>query len=37
MLTRQGDFVMAGSHFPRLTKKQPQARLNEIRKFLSFF
>jgi transcription-repair coupling factor (superfamily II helicase) len=34
MLTRQNDFVMAGSKFPRLTKSDPTARLNEIKKSL---
>ncbi len=30
MLTRNNDFVMAGSHFPRLTKKNPAGKLKEI-------
>ena len=34
MLTRNSDFVMVGSKFPRLTKKEPAARLKEIRKLL---
>ena len=33
-LTRHGDFVQIGGKFPRLTKKDPKARLNEIRKLL---
>ena len=34
MLTRHGDFIMVGGKFPRLTKKDPKARLKEIKKFL---
>lgn len=34
MLTRYNDFIMVGGKFPRLTKKEPRARLNEIRKLL---
>ena len=34
MLTRKHDFVMVGTKFPRLTKKQPGARLNEIKRLL---
>jgi len=34
MLTRRGDFIMAGTKFPRLTKKQAAARLKEIKKLL---
>ncbi len=34
MLTRQGDFIMLGGKFPRLAKKQPAARLKEIKKLL---
>jgi transcription-repair coupling factor (superfamily II helicase) len=34
MLTRNNDYVMAGSRFPRLTKKEVGAKLNEIRKLL---
>ncbi|PWU21632.1 MAG: transcription-repair coupling factor [Verrucomicrobia bacterium] len=34
MLTRNNDFIMIGSKFPRLTKQQPAARLREIKKFL---
>jgi transcription-repair coupling factor (superfamily II helicase) len=34
MLTRNNDYIMVGSKFPRLTKSEPAARLKEIRKFL---
>ena len=34
MLTRNNDFVMVGSKFPRLTKKTAPARLKEIKKLL---
>jgi transcription-repair coupling factor (superfamily II helicase) len=34
MITRHGDFIMAGGKFPRLTKKEPRARLNEIKRLL---
>ena len=34
MLTRNNDYVMVGSKFPRLTKKQPGARLKEIKRLL---
>ncbi|HWD94154.1 MAG TPA: transcription-repair coupling factor [Verrucomicrobiae bacterium] len=34
MLTRQGDFIMVGGKFPRLTKKDVKARLKEIKKLL---
>ena len=34
MLTRNNDFVMAGSKFPRLTKKTAAARVKEIKKLL---
>jgi transcription-repair coupling factor (superfamily II helicase) len=34
MLTRHDDFVMAAGKFPRLTKKEPRARLNEIKRLL---
>jgi TRCF domain len=34
MLTRNNDYVMIGSKFPRLTKKQPGARLKEIKQML---
>jgi transcription-repair coupling factor (superfamily II helicase) len=34
MLTRNGDYIMVGSKFPRLTRKQPGARLNEIKRLL---
>jgi transcription-repair coupling factor (superfamily II helicase) len=35
MLTRNNDYVMGGSKFPRLTKKQAGARLKEIRQLLT--
>jgi transcription-repair coupling factor (superfamily II helicase) len=34
MLTRHDDFIMAAGKFPRLTKKEPRARLNEIKRLL---
>jgi transcription-repair coupling factor (superfamily II helicase) len=34
-LTRHGDFVQVGGRFPRLTKKTAEAKLKEIRRFLS--
>ena len=34
MLTRHGDFITLGGKFPRLTKKDAQARLKEIKKLL---
>jgi transcription-repair coupling factor (superfamily II helicase) len=34
MLVRHGDYITLGGKFPRLTKKAPGARLNEIRKLL---
>ncbi|HYV31996.1 MAG TPA: DEAD/DEAH box helicase, partial [Candidatus Binatia bacterium] len=34
MLTRNNDFIMAGGKFPRLTRKEPRARLNEIKRLL---
>ena len=34
MLTRNNDFVMVGSKFPRLTKKTAAARVKEIKKLL---
>jgi transcription-repair coupling factor (superfamily II helicase) len=34
MLTRNNDFIMVGSKFPRLTKTSAAARLTEIRKLL---
>jgi transcription-repair coupling factor (superfamily II helicase) len=34
MLTRNGDFVTLGGKFPRLSRKNPDARLKEIKKFL---
>ena len=34
MLTRHNDFIMVGSKFPRLTRKEAGARLKEIRKLL---
>ena len=33
-LTRHGDFITLGGKFPRLTKKDPKARLKEIKKLL---
>jgi transcription-repair coupling factor (superfamily II helicase) len=33
-LTRHGDFITLGGKFPRLTKKEPKARLKEIKKLL---
>jgi transcription-repair coupling factor (superfamily II helicase) len=34
MLSRNKDYIMAGTKFPRLTKKEPGARLKEIRQVL---
>ena len=34
MLTRHHDYLMLGGKFPRLTKKQPAARLKEIKRLL---
>ena len=34
MLTRNQDFIMVGGKFPRLTRKDAKARLNEIKKLL---
>ena len=34
MLTRHNDYLMVGSKFPRLIRKEPAARLKEIRKLL---
>ncbi len=34
MLTRNRDLITIGNKFPRLTKRDPKARLNEIRKLL---
>jgi transcription-repair coupling factor (superfamily II helicase) len=34
MLTRNGDYIQVGGKFPRLAKRDPKARLNEIRKLL---
>jgi transcription-repair coupling factor (superfamily II helicase) len=34
MLTRHGDFIQLGGKFPRLTKKEPKARLKEIKRLL---
>ena len=34
MLTRNNDFVQVGGKFPRLSKKEPRARLNEIKRLL---
>jgi transcription-repair coupling factor (superfamily II helicase) len=35
MLRRNNDYIMAGTKFPRLTKKQAAGRLKEIKKLLS--
>ena len=35
MLTRNQDYLMVGSKFPRLTKTEPSARLKEIKKLLT--
>ncbi|MGO8930929.1 MAG: transcription-repair coupling factor [Limisphaerales bacterium] len=37
MLTRNNDYIMVGSKFPRLTKKQAIARLKEIAQLLTLF
>ncbi|HEX4351147.1 MAG TPA: TRCF domain-containing protein, partial [Verrucomicrobiae bacterium] len=34
MLTRNGDFIMVGGKFPRLTKKDAKARVKEIKRLL---
>jgi hypothetical protein len=34
MLTRHGDLITLGGKLPRLTKKEPAARLREIKKLL---
>ena len=34
MLSRQGDYLTLGGKFPRLARKEPQARLKEIKKLL---
>ena len=34
MLTRNSDYLTLGGKFPRLTKKDPKARLKEIKRFL---
>jgi transcription-repair coupling factor (superfamily II helicase) len=34
MLSRDDDYIMVGTKFPRLTKKEPAARLKEIKKLL---
>ena len=34
MLTRHGDFITLGGKFPRLTRKDPKARLKEIKRLL---
>jgi transcription-repair coupling factor (superfamily II helicase) len=34
MLTRNNDFVMVDGKFPRLAKKEPRARLNEIKRLV---
>jgi transcription-repair coupling factor (superfamily II helicase) len=33
-ITRRCDFVQVGGKFPRLTKKDPKARLKEIKRLL---
>jgi transcription-repair coupling factor (superfamily II helicase) len=33
-LIRAGDFIQLGGKFPRLTKKEPRARLKEIKRLL---
>jgi transcription-repair coupling factor (superfamily II helicase) len=35
MLKRDGDYLTVNHKFPRLTRKQPKAKLHEIRQFLS--
>jgi transcription-repair coupling factor (superfamily II helicase) len=35
MLTRNNDYITLAGKFPRLTKREPKARLNEIKKFLT--
>jgi transcription-repair coupling factor (superfamily II helicase) len=35
MLTRNNDYIMIGSKFPRLTKSEPAARLKEIKKLIA--
>ena len=35
MLTRNNDYVMVGSKFPRLIRKQAGARLKEIKQLLT--
>jgi transcription-repair coupling factor (superfamily II helicase) len=35
MLSRNNDYIMAGTKFPRLTKKEAAARLKEIKKLLT--
>ena len=35
MLTRNGDYIQVGGKFPRLGKREPKARVNEIRKLLN--
>ena len=34
MITRHDDLIQVGGKFPRLTKKEPRARLNEIKRLL---
>jgi len=34
MLRRAGDYITPGGKFPRLTKKEPKARLREIKRFI---
>jgi hypothetical protein len=33
-ITRHNDFITLGGKFPRLTKKEPKARLKEIKRLL---
>ena len=33
-ITRRGDYIQLGGKFPRLTKKEPKARLKEIKRLL---
>jgi transcription-repair coupling factor (superfamily II helicase) len=35
MLTRNGDYIQVGGKFPRLSKREPKARVAEIRKLIS--
>jgi len=34
MMTRQGDFLLIGHRFPRLTASRPASKLSEILRFL---